>query len=796
MKINESQSTATVVGEIQSNAVSIDLNNIGFITQLLSTNLYSRPIDSFLREIVSNAWDSHVEANNTEPILLEIGTDTENKNYCRIQDFGIGLSPQRFNEIYKNIGSSTKRGDNTQIGGFGIGRFSALAYSGTVYITSNCQGVKYKYLMYKDGNMIKIDELFQDSTDERDGLEVMVYLKSGDFSDFQDAIKNQLIYFENLYLSFDRYYDGDRQKSFADSFNNLKIKRYKNFSVNTFSEEYTTTLCLGKIQYPLNKNAIGGTKFKFDQNYPIALNFEIGDLEVTPNREQILYTKYNIEKIRVKLDAAQDELDEITKTQLIKDYDNFDEYVDVLRNSKSQVILFENSTLSQKIFFNYKVDVEDITYKGKSYPKGIVQFKDYVNQIQPMTSYLSFKVDNSKIYVKNLNTWYNSPGQIAKDLVNYKNYNIKDPIYSKVIICNYSNLNNISKDYLRESALNGTMFFRPINYRTLIKYAIKHVKEEISSKGIYCKFKWDKETFKLIIRPILKMFEEIPIFTNSDVPQAFITKRATTIKANKVTNNTQSINWKEEVNLFILRDADRTCYNNPCPVATTSLRYTLADVKKKYGQQPVIYSVKDDTFLRELYWAFRTVSASDFRRYKFVEIAPTKLRILKQFPNFIKIEDFMIGDYKKIRMIATARLLDKEYPYIKKLFNLGSDVRNVSTQLYETLTILVEYMSENLPRSYYHSYGNEILEEIDKLCKDHNYYDNEILGLLQANIKLLENSRFLLMMVNKDQRLDPHTVNIAVDYALTKKLFVPNHEAVKKLRKETILNIKEKDEIN
>ena len=120
MILNQEQSQASIVGEVQSNKVGIDVNNINFITNLLTSNLYSKPIQSFLRETVANAWDSQVEAGNTNtPILIKIDSINDNDIEIAVRDYGTGLSPERFDEIYKNIGSSTKRLSNSYIGALG-----------------------------------------------------------------------------------------------------------------------------------------------------------------------------------------------------------------------------------------------------------------------------------------------------------------------------------------------------------------------------------------------------------------------------------------------------------------------------------------------------------------------------------------------------------------------------------------------------------------------------------------------------------------------------------------------------
>lgn len=141
---NTKTSDVQLYGDIQEYKASIDPKNLEFIVTLLSSNLYSAPEQSFIREIVSNAWDSHVEAGNTDtPVIIKFTREspTVDNRYTpdyyfggtiSIRDFGTGISPERFEEIYCNIGSSTKRNSNEYIGAFGesIAEVKSLKKSG------------------------------------------------------------------------------------------------------------------------------------------------------------------------------------------------------------------------------------------------------------------------------------------------------------------------------------------------------------------------------------------------------------------------------------------------------------------------------------------------------------------------------------------------------------------------------------------------------------------------------------------------------------------------------------------
>ena len=357
MIIDRNESEVTVLGDVQKYKVGIDERNINHIVTILSSNLYSHPMQSFLRETVSNAIDSHIEAGVDEPIIITI-TD----NDIAIRDFGTGISPERFQEIYTNIGSSTKRDTNDYIGSFGIGRFSCLSVSTLANITSFYNGKAYYYVMNKDIDQLHIDLLFEKDTNEHNGVEVKIPYKEN----LKPEDWMTLSFIKNIYIEDERKYAYGKSGEIANSFNKRKIQSYKTFKVSEMEYPfYNTTnieVLVGCIPYKVDYDSLWNDKAHrdwrkaFDKVYP-CLN--IGDVDVTPNREGLLYSEKTKKALMEAYDNTIIELTQLWDNRCNTEFTDFKEFLMSIRNHYGNTLILDNTRIELPDTLNYKA-----LYKG------------------------------------------------------------------------------------------------------------------------------------------------------------------------------------------------------------------------------------------------------------------------------------------------------------------------------------------------------------------------------------------------------------------------------------------------
>lgn len=739
------------VGDIQSNTVSIDTNNINFIVTILSSNLYSNPIPSFIRETVSNAWDSHVEAGVSDPVIIELSKDTEGNYFCRIKDFGVGLSEERFNKIYKNIGSSTKRDSNNQIGGFGIGRFSALAYTNMVTITSNYNGTQYIYAMYKDNNQLNIDLLHKQTTSERNGLEVKVNIKYSDLQSFQQAIASQLVYFENLYVI------NTINPSFSEQFNNIKIKRFNNFSVNSsYHPTPQIDLILGKVKYPLRITSLTKNYSTQIYHYPISLNFNIGDLEVTPNREEVLYNTKNINKIQEVLDKAMGEIGSLIELSKKKDHKDLSSYLTAINTDDKLCLMSkeECGNNNNPVYIPIGKRTFTHTFEGIYYNPGSFSF------IYNMISSVPIKIN-----------YKNARGKLVHDLEGYKDIDsiVRNPEYYG--IGHVGQLKPITKSYLRDTyAIDHQIsyYFKPLNFIEFYRIILRRL--------IYKPY-YDIKIIRRICQYLVECYNKIKVVDDSIVTNEWLTERSNKLKLAR--QNKSKTNWKEFINVRHLRVSER----DSSQTTHSNIKVRIEELVKNKILH--VYDSYDSERLRTIQLLFP-------KRYtqtktKLIEVAPSKMHLLEGLENFVNIEDFMdIYKYKAVRRFATAYYIKREIPHLGDLASI-SNLSMISTRLSKVVSTLHTYVVKW--SNQFITEEDPVIEDMLGLCQENNYYDEEMKAILDSNKKDLMNAKVVTLFTSGYKEIQEDQINVLTDYIISRKLFIPSLEAVNRLKEQTIFNV-------
>ena len=138
------------VGDQKSSRFGIDFNGKAF--KVLINSIYADKIQSIVRKIWSNCLDGHTMAGK-EHVPFEVKLPTIQDPVFQARDFGIGLSPEDIENVYKTLFRSTKEESDFTVGRYGLGSKTPFAYTDTFQVTSIFDGVKtyYSAVIASDG---------------------------------------------------------------------------------------------------------------------------------------------------------------------------------------------------------------------------------------------------------------------------------------------------------------------------------------------------------------------------------------------------------------------------------------------------------------------------------------------------------------------------------------------------------------------------------------------------------------------------------------------------------------------
>jgi hypothetical protein len=315
MKITEIRPSVESSGTFEEQMFSIQ--DTGMIFDILRNKMYSNPIAAICREIACNARDAHREVGKGDvPIHIHLPNAME--PFYKIKDFGPGISPDRMLNIFIRYTASTKRNDNIQTGGFGLGAKTPFSYSDTFVIITNYNGIKYNYSAVIDETKVgKIVLLSSEHTDEPNGTEIIIPVKTNDFNNFS--------YYTEVAC---RHWTVKPIVTGVNAFKFREVNKiiYGNNWAIVKSDDWAVKLKLiiDGIEYPCkleHLHPLKDAEFIRSIHGDIYLYFPVGELSISANRESIYLDDTTKNKINNMFEVIKYDL-KSTITQNINKFDN------------------------------------------------------------------------------------------------------------------------------------------------------------------------------------------------------------------------------------------------------------------------------------------------------------------------------------------------------------------------------------------------------------------------------------------------------------------------------------------
>lgn len=344
-------------------------------------NLYSDKWGSFIREVVSNAYDANKISGYKGPV--EIVLPSLIASELLIIDHGPGMSYEFMENDYTNVGFSTKEESEEEVGAFGIGRLTPLLVCDQYKIETVHKGLRHIWTMacgLRDGLVPE----HQERTEKPSGTIIRVPCEVRDIPKIKEALQNWCSYLHPLPLVNNNPLE----------VNNIHISdpnsRYMEgddwYVVKT---SYTAiTVLNGWVPYKVeHKDILNIWK---DMGH-LVIKCPIGKVSVTAPREALEYTEQTTNTIQQKV---KDILSELLKRA--------NEEIGCAINLRKALELnkgFPSPIKSKTVWKGYKLDA--VNLKAEVYGAKKYQINKGGSLVERVVSYCDY-MTYEKVFINDL----------------------------------------------------------------------------------------------------------------------------------------------------------------------------------------------------------------------------------------------------------------------------------------------------------------------------------------------------------------------------------------------------------
>ena len=276
---------------------------------ILSDQLYSNKVRAVIRELSTNAYDSHVDAGKSDT-PFEVHLPSSMEPHFAIRDYGTGLGHDDCMHLYTTYFRSNRTDSNDAVGCMGLGSKSPFAYSDSFTVESFFNGEHRTYNAYKNEEDEPVFALLNtQDTSEPNGLRISFPVASStyenDFEEFGEEAADLYKYFK-----VQPKITGQSIEIEPDEF----IIEGDGWAVRKSNGNYGAYALMGQVAYPIDTDQFDGSNDRETHSIlktNLNIEFDIGELSITPSRESLSYNKHTIASIIKKCGEIKENAEKV-----------------------------------------------------------------------------------------------------------------------------------------------------------------------------------------------------------------------------------------------------------------------------------------------------------------------------------------------------------------------------------------------------------------------------------------------------------------------------------------------------